>query len=109
MGTKIFVNLAVKDLKRSVDFVTDLGYKFDPQFTDDNATCLVIAEDIYAMLLVEDFFKTFTKKQLTHASTHTEAIIALSAESREAVDQLVDKALPAGGSAANEPLEMGGM
>src|SRR6185436_1589281 len=93
MSTQIFVNLPVKDLKRSVDFFTALGYSFDPRFTDENATCLIIDEGhIYAMLLTHDFFKNFTKKQIADATASTEAILALSTDSREAVDDLVDKA-----------------
>jgi predicted lactoylglutathione lyase len=103
---KIFVNLAVKDLGRAVDFFTDLGFSFDPRFTDEQATCMVVSDEAFVMLLVEDRFKDFTKKELADARTHTEAIVALSADSREQVDELADKALQAGGSPANEPLEM---
>jgi len=110
MSTQIFVNLPVKDLQRSVDFFTALGFSFDPRFTDENATCLIIDEDhIYAMLLTHDFFKNFTKKQIADATSSTEAILALSTDSREAVDDLVDKALASGGSAANEPDDQGFM
>ena len=104
MSTQIFVNLPVKDLQRSIDFFTALGYAFNPQFTDENAACLVIDEDhIYAMLLTHEFFRRFTKKDIADSTTSTEAILALSADSREAVDELVDKALASGGSASNEP------
>jgi uncharacterized protein len=103
---KIFVNLAVKDLGRAVDFFTDLGFSFDPRFTDEQATCMVVSDEAFVMLLVEDRFKDFTKKELADPRTHTEAIVALSADSREQVDELADKALQAGGSPANEPLEM---
>ena len=98
----IFVNLPVKDLERSKSFFGKLGFNFDPQFTDEKAACLVIGDSIYVMLLLEDFFKTFTKKKVVDASTHTEAIIAISAESREEVDRLVDIALQSGGSPAND-------
>jgi uncharacterized protein len=103
---KIFVNLAVTDLGRAVDFFTDLGFSFDPRFTDEQATCMVVSDEAFVMLLVEDRFKDFTKKELADPRTHTEAIVALSADSREQVDELADKALQAGGSPANEPLEM---
>ena len=63
MSTKIFVNLPVKDLEKSKEFFTRLGYSFNPQFTDENAACLVISDDIFAMLLTEPFFKSFTKKE----------------------------------------------
>jgi predicted lactoylglutathione lyase len=103
----IFVNLPVKDLDRSVDFFTKLGFSFDSRFTDETATQMIVSDHAFVMLLVEDRFKDFTKKELVNAKTHTEVIMALSAESREGVDELADKALAAGGSPANEPLEMG--
>ena len=96
MSTKIFVNLPVKDLKRSVEFFTKLGYSFNPQFTDENATCMIISEDIYAMLLVEPFFKTFTPKTIADAKTSTEVLVALSCESRADVESIVGKAFAAG-------------
>jgi predicted lactoylglutathione lyase len=103
----LFVNLPVTDLDRSVDFFTKLGFSFDPRFTDETATQMIVSDHAFVMLLVENRFKDFTKKELTDATTHTEVIMALSAESREAVDELADKALEVGGSPANEPLEMG--
>lgn len=106
---KIFVNLPVKDLKKSVDFFTALGFAFNPQFTDENATCMIINENIYAMLLVEKFFQTFTKKEIADATKSTEVIVALSAKSREQVDETVHKALAAGGKAYNEPVDHGFM
>ncbi len=106
---KIFVNLAVEDLARSVDFFTELGFSFDPRFTDETATCMVVSEEAFVMLLLEDRFKDFTKKELADPTRHTEAILAVSAESREGVDELADKALAAGGSPANDPLDMGFM
>ncbi|AUH41989.1 VOC family protein [Streptomyces sp. CMB-StM0423] len=109
MPHKIFVNLPVKDLDRSMAFFTALGYTFDENFTDENATCLVISDGIYAMLLTEPFFKGFTKKEIADAGTSTEAILALSVDSREAVDEIVDKALAAGGGVANEPNDQGFM
>ncbi|MBA3402489.1 MAG: VOC family protein [Actinobacteria bacterium] len=105
----IFVNLPVKDLEKSVDFFTKLGFSFDPRFTDETATQMIVNDGAFVMLLVEDRFKDFTKKQLTDATKQTEVIVALSAESREAVDELADNALEAGGSRANDPLEMGFM
>ncbi|NLU71615.1 VOC family protein [Streptomyces sp. HNM0575] len=109
MSTKIFVNLPVKDLDKSRDFFSRLGYSFNPQFSDENAACLVISEDIFAMLLIEPFFKSFTKKEVADSRTSTEAMIALSADSRAAVDELADKALAAGGSTAGEPQDHGFM
>lgn len=96
MATQIFVNLPVKDLDRSVDFFGKLGYTFDPRFTDANATCMRIGQHIYAMLLVEPFFQTFTDKALVDAGKATEVIVAISVDSRAAVDELVDKAVAAG-------------
>src|SRR5882757_3786019 len=101
MATKIFVNLPVKDLKRSMDFFAKLGFTYNPQFTDEKAACMIISEDIYAMLLTEPFFKNFTKKEIVDAKKSTESIICLSAESREKVDEMVSNAIAAGGSAPN--------
>lgn len=109
MATKIFVNLPVKDLKRSIDFFTQLGFTFNPQFTDENAGCLIIGENIYAMLITEPFFKTFTKKEISDATKTTEVLIAIDAESREEVDELVKKAVAAGGSIYREPEDHGWM
>jgi len=103
---KMFVNLAVEDLSRSVDFFTELGFGFDPRFTDEHATCMIVSEEAFVMLLVQSRFKDFTKKELVDPTTQTEAIVALSAESREQVDELADKALEVGGTVANEPIEM---
>jgi len=109
MSTKIFVNLPVKDLNKSVAFFTELGYKFNPQFTDENATCMVVADDIFVMLLVEKFFKTFTKKEISDATKSTEVILCLSADSKEKVDEMVSKAVKAGGTAPNEKQDQGWM
>jgi predicted lactoylglutathione lyase len=103
MPTMIFVNLPVKDLQRSTAFYTALGYGTNPQFSDENATNVVVSDTIYLMLLVEPFFKTFTDKQVVDASTSVETIVALSADSREEVDALVDRALAAGGTAPRGP------
>lgn len=109
MGTQIFVNLPVKDLKKSVDFFTKLGFKFNPQFTDENATCMIISEESFVMLLVEDFFKKFTKKEISDATKSTEAIIALSCDSREKVDEMTKKAIEAGGKKYSDPQDHGWM
>ena len=103
---KLFVNLAVEDLDRAVRFFTALGFEFDPQFTDETATCMLIGEDAYAMLLVRPRFQDFTKKQVVDASTSTEAILAVTADSREEVDDLAEKALASGATPANDPLEL---
>ncbi|GAB6927337.1 VOC family protein [Paenibacillus sp. JCM 10914] len=107
--SNIFVNLPVRDLDKTKEFFSAIGFEFNPQFTDKNAASLVIGDNIYAMLLTEDYFKTFTKKNLSNANTTTEVIIALSAESREQVDEIVNKALGAGGSPSNDPVDHGFM
>jgi uncharacterized protein len=109
MATKIFVNLPVKDLNRTVEFFSKLGFSFNPQFTDENATCMVIGEDIFVMLLVEKFFKSFTKKEICDATKDAEVIVALSAESRENVDQMINWVIQAGGRESREPQDHGWM
>lgn len=99
MGRKIFVNLPVRDLDRAVAFFSALGFSFNPRFTDENATCMVVAEDIFVMLLVEPFFAGFTHKPVADAHQQTEVLVALSCDSREEVDGLVARALAAGGKA----------
>jgi predicted lactoylglutathione lyase len=109
MATQIFVNLPVKDLKKSMSFFEALGYKFNPEFTDETAACLVFSDDIYAMLLTEARFRDFTKKAIADARQTTEAILALGVESRAKVDEIADKALESGGSPANAPTDQGFM
>jgi predicted lactoylglutathione lyase len=109
MATQIFVNLPVKDLKRSVQFFTNLGYTFDPQFTDDNATCMIVGDNIFVMLLVESFFKTFTTKAVCDATKSTEVLLGLSTDSRAKVDELVAKAVAAGGTTPVEAKDHGFM
>lgn len=102
MANQIFVNLPVKDLDTSKAFFEAIGYTINPQFTNEQAASVVISDTIYAMLLTEPFYQTFTSKQIADARTTSEALLALGVESREAVDTLVDKALAAG---ATEPRE----
>ena len=109
MKRQIFVNLPVKDLPRSKAFFGQLGYSFNPQFTDDKAACMVIEDNIYAMLLTEPFFQGFTKKPIADASKSTEVLICLSCESKEEVESLVRKALAAGGRAPNPVQDHGFM
>lgn len=97
----IFANLPVRDLDASKAFFAALGYRFNPQFTDENAACMVVSDSIFVMLLVEPFFQTFTPHPVSDAHRRTEVITCLSADSRAAVDALVDKALAAG---ATEPM-----
>lgn len=107
MATKIFVNLPVKDLAKSKEFFAQLGYRFNLQFTDEKAACMVISEDIYTMLLVEDFFKSFYNKEICDTKKYTETMICLSADSKDAVNELVAKAVRAGGTTPNKPNDQG--
>jgi predicted lactoylglutathione lyase len=109
MSTKIFVNLPVRDLKRSMSFFTALGYRNNPQFTDETAACMVVSQDIYVMLLTRAKFKEFTPKEICDAARSTEVLVALSCESRGQVDELVGKALANGGSSCAEPKDYGFM
>ena len=103
------MNLPAKVLNKTIEFFTKLGFKFNPQFTDENATCMIVGEDIFVMLLVEKFFKTFTKKEICDTSKNTEVIVALSVEGREKVDQMINKAIEAGGTESREPQDHGWM
>ena len=109
MPTLIFVNLPVKDLSRSVEFFTKLGFTFNPQFTDETATCMIVSETIYVMLLTEAKFQTFTPKAICDAKQSTEVLVSLALESRQAVEDLVRKAFDAGGSNYAEPQDYGFM
>lgn len=109
-GTQIFVNLPVRDLKKAMDFFGKLGFSFNPMFTDENAACMVISENIFAMLLVEKFFSSFIPgKEICDARKSTEVLVALSAGSREKVDELVRKAVAAGGSEYRQAQDYGWM
>jgi hypothetical protein len=109
MARMLFPNLAVQDLDRSVAFFTGLGFEFDPRFTDDTATAMVVNEQATVMLLTESKFREFTTKELADPAKRTEAIIAVSADSREDVDQFADRALATGASPAKEPMDLGFM
>ena len=109
MSRKIFVNLAVKDLSRAVAFFTALGFTFNPQFTDETATCMIISDDIFAMLLTEAKFQAFAPKAIANAQQSNEVLIGLSCDSREEVIDLVQKAVAAGGSTYAEPNDHGFM
>jgi predicted lactoylglutathione lyase len=109
MTTQIFVNLPVKDLSRTVEFFKKLGFAFNPQFTDENATCMIINDNIFIMLLVEKFFKSFTKKEICDTTKDTEVIIAMSTESREKVDEMMQNVIKAGGKESREPQDHGWM
>jgi predicted lactoylglutathione lyase len=109
MATKIFVNLPVKDLNKSKEFYTTIGFSINPQFTDETAACVVISEDIYVMILTHEKAKEFTKKEIADATKTTEVLNSLSFESKEKVNEFVDKAITAGGSEAREPMDYGFM
>ncbi|MFF0742455.1 VOC family protein [Streptomyces sp. NPDC004111] len=105
----IFVNLPVKDVEVSTNFFTKLGFTQNKQFSDENTTSIVISDTIVVMLLAEPRFKEFVPKEVADSSTHAEAIVALSAESRAKVDELCDAALAAGGKPSKDPQDYGTM
>jgi predicted lactoylglutathione lyase len=102
---QLYVNLAVDDLDRSVAFFTALGFTFEPRFTDETATCMIVGEDAYVMLLTKPKFEEFTTKPLVDAAAQTEVLIAVSAASREGVDEVAEAALASGGTTASDPLD----
>jgi uncharacterized protein len=109
MATQIFVNLPVKKLNPSIEFFTKLGFTFNSQFTDENATCMIVAENIFVMLLVEEYFKTFTPKDICDTTKSAEVLVALSYQSRTEVDEIVAKAIATGGTTYKEPQDHGFM
>ncbi|MEF7616880.1 VOC family protein [Aquincola sp. MAHUQ-54] len=109
MHKQIYVNLPIKDMQRSRRFFEQMGYSFNPQFTNDQGACLVLGENLYAMLLVEDFFKGFTSKPIADATRTSEVLICVSCDTREEVDALVAKAVAAGGTAPRAPQDHGFM
>ena len=109
MATKIFVNLPVKDLGKSIDFFKKIGFSFNAEFTDETAACMVVADDINVMLLTHEKFRVFTPKEICDATKCTEVLVSLSCESRANVDELVRKAVDAGGSTYSDPQDHGFM
>jgi uncharacterized protein len=109
MSRNTFINLPVKDLARTTRFFNEVGFSFNQQFTNEDATCMIISDETYAMLVVEPFFKGFTQKEIADTSKSSEVIGGLSTESREQVDDLADKALEAGAQALGEPQDDGVM
>ncbi|MCS3505336.1 MULTISPECIES: VOC family protein [Achromobacter] len=109
MHKQIFVNIAIGDMQKSQDFFKKLGFTFNPDFTNEQGACMVISDDIYAMLLTRDFFQGFTGKPLVDAKEATEVLICLSCESRAEVDDLVARARAAGGTVPREPQDHGFM
>ncbi len=106
---QIYLNLPVKDLNKSIEFFSELGFSFNPKFTNANATCMNVGENIYVMLLVEKFFQTFTKKEIANAHKTAEGIIGITAESKNEVDKILKKALSIGAKPANNPYDHGWM
>lgn len=106
---QIYLNVHVKDLKQSMAFFTELGFEFNLQFTDDKAACLVINENTFVMLLVEEYFKSFSKKEIVDTASAAQILIAIGADSREQVDELVNKAVAAGGTLYSEAVDHGFM
>jgi predicted lactoylglutathione lyase len=109
MAREIYVNLPVQDLKKSTVFFSSLGFTFNQQFTDETAACMVISEDIYAMLLTHAKFKEFTPNPICDATKSTEMLVCLSCDSRAAVDDMVRKAVAGGGKTYNQPQDHGFM
>jgi len=109
MNKQIYVNLPVKNLDKSKAFFSSLGFSFNPQFTNDQGACMVVSDDIYVMLLQEAFFQTFTKKPISDAKKSTEVLVCLSTGSRAEVDELVGKAVAAGGAEPNPAQDHGFM
>lgn len=105
----IFINLSVKDVNKSTNFFNELGFGFNPQFSDDTTSCIIIGDNIFAMIMIEERFKVFSKKEIVDTATSAEAIFSFSAESREQVDEIVNKALSSGGTSFSEPQDHGFM
>jgi predicted lactoylglutathione lyase len=109
VARQIFINLAVRDLKKSMGFFSKLGFEFNPKFTDEKAACLIVSDQAFVMLLTEPFFKTFTKRELCDPNRQTEGLFAVSCQSRAEVDAMVKTAIEAGGSHAMDPQDHGFM
>jgi predicted lactoylglutathione lyase len=105
----MFVNLAVRDLQKSMDFFSALGFGFNPQFTDENAACMIVSDAAFVMLLTQPFFRTFTRREPCNTRVHTEGLFAISCGSRQEVDEMVTKAIGAGGTQAMDPQDHGFM
>lgn len=106
---KLFVNVPVSDLQKSITFFEQLGFTFNTQFTDSTATCMLVGEDAYFMLMVKDRFASFSRKPSGDSTRETSSLFAITAESREEVDALFARALAAGGKQAAEPQDHGFM
>jgi predicted lactoylglutathione lyase len=106
---KLFVNLAVRDLKASMEFFSKLGFEFNPRFTDDKAACMIVSGEAFVMLLATPFFKTFTKRELCDTTRQTEGLFGFSCSSRLEVDQLAERAIAGGGKQAGDSQDHGFM
>lgn len=104
MGTKIFINLPTKDLNRTARFYARLGFSFDPQFSDDNGKCMIISDDIFVMFLSEQFFRSFTRKDIPESAAG--AIYSLQKDTREEVDDFMQKCIAEGATDLTQPQTM---
>ncbi|UOQ48573.1 glyoxalase/bleomycin resistance/extradiol dioxygenase family protein [Gracilibacillus caseinilyticus] len=102
-----FLNLSVKDINKATHFYKELGFEINPQFSDETTSCVIIGENIFAMIMVEERFKSFTKKEIVDTNIAAEAIFCISTESREQDDEIVNKALSIGGAPYNEAQDHG--
>lgn len=109
MSRMLFVNLPVADLEASKAFFTDLGFEFNPQFTDENAACMIVNDQTNVMLLTKAHFSSFTDKPIVDARSQVQTLLSFSADSREEVDELADKAVANGGKETKEPQDLGFM
>ena len=109
MASQIFVNLPVKDLDRSIGFFTGLGFTFNPMFTDKTATCMIVGENIFVMLLTEARFRDFTPKPICDATKATEVLVCLALDGRAEIDAMVAKAVAGGGTTYSDPKDHGFM
>lgn len=109
MKRKLFINLAANDLKASTDFFLQLGFSFHPQFSDDTASCIVLCDDLYLMLLTKEKFVSFSPNPLINSHQHTQVLNCLSCQNKAEVDELVQKAIKAGGKTYNQPQDHGFM
>lgn len=109
MSKQVFINLPVADLPKSMAFFKALGFSHNPQFTDDTAACIVVSDTIFVMLLTHPKFRDFTPKAICDTTQSAEVLLCLSCESRSEVEDLVAKAVTAGGSTYAEPKDYGFM
>jgi predicted lactoylglutathione lyase len=109
MNKNIFVNLPVKNLDASIEFFKKLGYSFNPQFTDETATCMIVSDTIFVMLLTHDKFASFAPHAISDANRQTEVLVCLSCESRAEVEKTIEKAVAAGAKTYKEPIDYGFM